>query len=119
MNAADAASRRLAIIVVVVAVVLGIPAVWWFSTLTEEIKTLAATDRDAAIALFRARMVPVLVMLVFIGIAMGAVLVRQGARLKREEATRLAGGFLIVSGVLSAAIPVTLLAFTMWALSRV
>jgi hypothetical protein len=119
MPSTDAGSRRAAIIIIVLALVLGAPIMWWFSNLTDEIKTLAETDRDAAIALFRARMVPLLVGLVVIGMALGAVLVRQGARLKQERTTRLAGGFLIATGVLSAAIPVTLLAFTMWALSRV
>ena len=66
-------ARRVALIVWVIGAVVGSIAVWWLSSYLEELTTLAATDRPAALALFRTRAVPALVVVVAVAVASGAI----------------------------------------------
>jgi hypothetical protein len=132
---ADSRARRLAVIIWVVAASLGTAAVWWLSSYIEALTVLGRTDRDAASALFRSRVLPALWVVALVSIVAGAVLARHGlqvlrsgrfpldsARVIRDTprrtggAARLVGIVLTTAGVLMAILPAAMVGLMMWAL---
>ena len=132
---ADPRARRLALIVWAGGAVAGTAAVWWLSSYLDTLTELARTDRDAAIELFRGRVLPALVVVVLVAVVSGALLLRQGlqifraaafppagARLVRPtvrttaSAARAIGAFLAVTGFLLAAVPLAFLSAVLWML---
>jgi hypothetical protein len=113
-------ARRVALIVWVIGAVVGSIAVWWLSSYLEQLTTLAATDRPAALALFRTRAVPALVVVVAVAVASGAVLLRQGLELARgpERQGHLLGRLMAAAGFLMAAVPLALISVVFWLLAR-
>jgi hypothetical protein len=127
--------KRGALIGWTLAAVVGTIGVWWLSSYMETLATLAETDRDAALALFRSRALPALFLVVGVAVAAGVFLARQGLQLvtltkpaeddqsspeeKRAKASaRLMGWMLATAGVLMAMVPLTLLVVVFWLLSR-
>ena len=76
-------ARRLAVALWIVAATLGTAAVWWLSSYIESLTVLGRTDRDAAAALFRSRVLPALWAVALVSIVAGAVLARQGYQVLR------------------------------------
>jgi hypothetical protein len=132
---ADPRARRLAVILWVVAATLGTAAVWWLSSYIESLTVLGRTDRDAAAALFRSRVLPALWAVALVSVVAGAVLARQGWHVLRAgrfflDGTRLvrntprqAGGsarvigiVLVTAGVLMALLPLAVVGLVTWAL---
>ena len=102
------------------AALLGSVAVWWLSSYIEQLSRLAATDRDAALALFRTRALPALLVVVGVAVAAGAVLLRHGLRLARggEPQARAVGNTIAVAGFVLAAVPLMLISVVFWVLAR-
>ena len=132
---ADPRARRLAVILWVVAATLGTAAVWWLSSYIESLTVLGRTDRDAAAALFRSRVLPALWAVALVSIVAGAVLARQGWQVLRagrfpldgtrvvRDTPRQAGGsarvigvVLVTAGVLMALLPLAVVGLVTWAL---
>jgi hypothetical protein len=113
-------ARRLAIVGWTLAALLGSVAVWWLSSYLEQLSQLAATDRDAALALFRTRAMPALLVVVGVAVAAGAVLLRQGLQLARgaERQARAVGNTIAVAGFVLAAVPLMLISVVFWLLAR-
>jgi hypothetical protein len=111
---------RLTLIAWIVAAVAGSVAVWWLSSYLDELTALAATDRPAALELFRTRALPALVVVVAVAVASGAVLLRQGLLLARAPETQghLLGRLLAAAGFLLAAVPLALISVVFWLLRR-
>ena len=116
----NSATRRLALIVWVIGAVAGSVAVWWLSSYLDTLTQLAATDRSAALALFRARALPALVVVVAVAVASGAVLLRRGLLLARGPAREghLLGRLMAAAGFLLAAVPLALISVVFWLLRR-
>jgi hypothetical protein len=114
------AARRLALIVWVIGAVAGSAAVWWLSSYLETLTTLAATDRGAALELFRSRALPALVLVVAVAVVSGGVLLRQGLELARapERQGHLLGRLMAAAGFLLAAIPLALISVVFYLLGR-
>jgi hypothetical protein len=114
------APRRLALIVWIIGAVAGSVAVWWLSSYLETLTALAATDREAALALFRSRALPALVVVVAVAVASGAVLLRHGLALARapEHQGHLLGRLMAAAGFLLAAVPLALISVVFWLLRR-
>ena len=111
--------RRLAIIGWAVAALGGSAAVWWLSSYLETLTTLAQTDRQAALTLFRTRAMPALLVVVGVAVAAGAVLLRQGLQIARAEPeSRLFGHIMAAAGFLLAAVPLALMSVVFWLLGR-
>jgi hypothetical protein len=111
--------RRLALIGWALAAIGGTVAVWWLSTYLETLTALAQTDREAALALFRTRAMPALLVVVGIAVAAGAVLLRQGLQIARAEAEgRTLGHIMAAAGFLLAAVPLALVSLVFWLLWR-
>ena len=110
---------------------------WWLSSYMDSLVELAATDRDAALALFRSRVVPALVVVVLVAVAAGALLLRQGLLIAREgifpsgnprpirDTTRRTGGsarligmVLAIAGFLLATVPLLMISLVFWILRR-
>ena len=132
---ADPRARRLAVILWVVAATLGTAAVWWLSSYIESLTVLGRTDRDAAAALFKSRVLPALWAVALVSIVAGAVLARQGqqvlragrfpldgARVVRDTSRQTAGSariigiVLMTAGVLMALLPLGVAGLVTWAL---
>ena len=132
---ADPKARRQALIVFAVLAVAGTVAVWWMSSYLDTLTTLAQTDREASLRLFRTRIVPALAIIVLVAVLSGALLARQGvlimrtgqfpppdAALIRESRhqsggpARIIGILFTVTGTLMAIVPVLLLGFVLWSL---
>ena len=132
---ADPKARRQALVVFAVLAVAGTVAVWWMSSYLDTLTTLAQTDREASLHLFRTRVVPALAIVVLVAVVSGAMLARQGvvvvrtgqfpppdaARIRDTRpqsggAARIIGTILIVTGALMAIVPLLLLAFVLWTL---
>jgi hypothetical protein len=133
--AADAGAKRLAVIVWLVAAILGTVAVWWLSSYIESLTELGRTDREAAATLFKSRVLPALCVVALISLAAGGVLARHGvtvlrsgrfppdgARVVRDTvqrtggAARIAGILLTTAGILMAILPAGMVLLMMWAL---
>jgi hypothetical protein len=132
---ADRGARRLAVIVWIVAATLGTFAVWWLSSYIESLTELGRTDRDAAAALFKSRVLPALWVVALVSLGAGGVLARHGllvlrtgrfppdgARVVRDTVqrsgspARIAGILLMTAGVLMAILPLGMVLLMMWAL---
>src|SRR4029453_19642168 len=82
---ADPKARRLGVIIWVVAATLGTAAVWWLSRYIESLTELGRTDRAAATALFRSRVLPALWVVALISLGAGGVLARHGLLVLRTK----------------------------------
>jgi hypothetical protein len=104
-------ARRLALVGWTIAAIAGSVAVWWLSSYLETLTTLAETDRNAALELFRTRALPALVVVVGVAVVSGAVLLRQGLQLARapERQGHLLGRIIAAAGFLLAAVPLALI----------
>jgi hypothetical protein len=130
---ADPRARRIAVIVWLIAI-LGTVAVWWLSTYVESLTELGKTDREAAAALFKSRVLPALWVVALISLGAGGVLARHGlvvlrtgryppdgSRVARDTVqrtggtARAAGILLTTAGVFMAILPVAMVLFAMWA----
>ena len=113
-------TRRIVLIAWLVAAVIGTVAVWWLSSYLEELSTLAATDRSAALELFRTRALPALLLVVAVAVASGAMLLRQGLQMARtsEGAAGTVGNVLAAAGFVLAAVPLALISVVLWLLRQ-
>jgi hypothetical protein len=131
----DPGARRLAVIAWIVAAALGTVAVWWLSTYIESLTALGRTDREAAAALFKSRVLPALWVVSLISVVAGGVLARHGLQVLRSGrfpldgprvardtprrtggAARVIGILLTTAGVLMSILPVAIVLLMMWAL---
>ena len=114
-------TRHLALAAWIIGAVAGSIGVWWLSSYLETLTALAATDRAAALELFRSRALPALILVVAVAVASGAVLLRQGLLLARapEQQGHLLGRLMAAAGFLLAAIPLALISVVFWLLGRV
>jgi hypothetical protein len=131
------AGKRAALIGWTIAAVIGTFGVWWLSSYMETLATLAETDREAALALFRSRALPALFLVVGVAVAAGVFLMRQGLQLvnrppdaadvspdvseeekRARAAARLMGWMLASAGFLMAAVPLALLSVVFWILNK-
>ena len=103
-----------------VAAVAGTIAVWWLSSYLEGLTALAQTDLEAALQLFRTRVIPALLVVVAVAVAAGALLMRQGLQVARDAdgRTRMIGQVLTIAGFLMAAVPLVLISMVFWFLRR-
>jgi hypothetical protein len=117
---ANPTARRLALAAWVFAAAGGSVAVWWLSSYLETLTTLAETDRGAALALFRTRAMPALLVVVGVAVAAGALLLRQGLQVARgaERQARTLGNAMAVGGFVLAAVPLVLISVVFWLLRR-
>jgi hypothetical protein len=132
---ADPKARRQALILFGILAVAGTVAVWWMSSYLDTLTTLAQTDREASLHLFRTRIVPALGIVVLVAVLSGAMLARQGVVIVRTGQfpppdtvviretrphfggpARMIGTLLVVTGALMAIVPLLLLAFVLWSL---
>ena len=132
---ADPRSRRLALIVWAAGAVAGTVAVWYLSTYLDTLTELGRTDRQAALALFRTRVLPALVVVVLVAVVSGALLLRQGLQIYRTgefppsgtglmggaprksgPGARAIGAVLACTGFLLAAVPLAILSLVLWIL---
>jgi hypothetical protein len=113
-------SSRLALIAWAIAAIAGTAAVWWLSSYLDGLAALAATDKAAALELFRTRAAPALLAVVLVAVAAGAVLLRQGLQIARSDdgQGRLLGRILAAAGFLLAAVPLVLIIVVFWLLRR-
>jgi hypothetical protein len=125
--------KRPALVVWLIVAIAGGFAVWWLTSYLYELTTLARTDRAAALALFKDRVLPAFVLTVTAAVAGGVLLMRQGLQIVRagefpSEGMRLThetprihgrpavaiGWLLATTGFLLAAVPLAILAVTFW-----
>lgn len=110
--------RRAALALWLVGAVGGSIAVWWLTSYLETLTALARTDREAALALFRSRVLPALAVVVFVGVVAGLVVMRHGLLMYRESRGRAVGALLATAGFIVAVVPLGFLILTLWLLSR-
>lgn len=125
--------NRAALIGWTIAAVIGTFGVWWLSSYMDTLATLAETDREGALVLFRSRALPALFLVVGVAVAAGAFLMRQGLQLvnrpredgdvseeekRARSAARLMGWMLASAGFLMAAVPLALLSVVFWILNK-
>jgi hypothetical protein len=134
---ADPKARRLAVMLWAIAAACGSAGVWWLSSYLDMLTSLAQIDRDAAIRLFRTRVLPALLAVAAVAVLAGGVLLRQGLQIARKrqfpvEGTRLVretvrttgatartlGWVLAVAGFLLAAMPLVMVLLVFWLLRR-
>jgi hypothetical protein len=132
---ADPRARRWALIAWAIGAVAGTVAVWWLSSYLDTLSELARTDREASLHLFRARVLPALVVVVLVAVIAGAMLLRLGLQVFRTSVfppagaslirpasaagagtARAIGAVLAVTGFLLAAIPLAILSVVLWLL---
>ena len=112
-------NRRVAFAVWFVAATAGTLAVWWLSSYLESLTALARTDRDAAVALFRSRVLPAFAGVMLVAVGSGIFLMRHGYRAARNGTQpRSVGMFLAFAGFLVAVVPLMLLGMVLWMLGR-
>ena len=112
-------ARRLALIGWALAALGGTVAVWWLSSYLETLTALAQTDRAAALALFRTRAMPAMLVVVGVAVAAGAVILRQGLQIARADPQgRMLGNIMAAAGFLLAAVPLALISVVFWLLGR-
>jgi hypothetical protein len=131
---ADPQAKRLAVIVWLVGATVGTIAVWWLSSYIESLTELGRTDRAAAAALFKSRVLPALWVVALVSLGAGGVLARHGLLVLRSGrfpsdgtrvirdttqrtggAARAAGILLTTAGALMALLPIALVLLMMWA----
>ena len=125
--------QRTALIVWILAAAAGSVGVWYLSSYLEGLTSLAQSDPDAALAQFRSRVLPALVLVVAIAVAAGATLMRQGLHLvnrveeqdlpeiyrgRRQQSARTVGSLLAAAGFVLAAVPLVLLSIVLWYLRK-
>ena len=123
-------NRRLLIIWAIAALV-GTVAVFWLRGYLEGLVTLAETDREAALDLFRSRALPALVGIVAIAVGAGALLMRMGLqavnaprpqlnedRSREAHPSRMVGWMMAGAGFVLAAVPLVLISMVFWMLRR-
>lgn len=132
---ADPRARRLALLVLLAAGVIGTLVIWWLSSYVEQLTELAQTDREASIHLFRTRVLPVLGIVTLGAVLCGAFMMWQGALIARAgqfpppgtvlvrptrrqhgPAARAIGCVFVLLGFLMAAGPLAGLGLVMWLL---
>jgi hypothetical protein len=132
---ADPKARRLALAVWAAGAVAGTIAVWYLSSYLDTLSELGRTDREAALALFRSRVLPALAVVVLVAVVSGALLLRQGLQIYRTgefppsgaalirttpkrtgPAARAIGAVLAATGFLLAAVPLAILSLVLWML---
>jgi hypothetical protein len=127
-------SSRAALVAWIVAATAGTVGVWYLSSYLEGLAALAQTNPDAALAQFRSRALPALVVVVAIAVAAGATLMRQGLQLvnktqdvedlpeiyrgRGKASVRTVGNLLAAAGFVLAAVPLVLLSIVLWFLRR-
>jgi len=113
-------AQRLALVAWILAAVAGSVAVWWLSSYIETLTALAQTDRQAAMALFRSRALPALLVVLGVAVAAGAFLLRQGLQIARgaERQGRTLGYVIATAGFVLAAVPLILISMLFWLLGR-
>ena len=130
-------ARRLASIIWLVAAAAGAAIIWWLTSSLNELTELARTDRDAAIALFKSRVLPAFILTVLVGVAGGVLLMRQGIHVlragefpppglltlrdtprTRDRVATAIGWLLAAAGFLLAAVPLLILAVILWILRQ-
>ena len=127
-------SQRTALIVWIAAATAGSAGVWYLSSYLEGLTSLAQLDPDAALAQFRSRVLPALVLVVAIAVAAGAMLMRQGLHLvnrvqtaedppnvdrgRGQRSARTVGSLLAAAGFVLAAVPLVLLSIVLWYLRK-
>jgi hypothetical protein len=125
-------SRGFAIVVWLVAAVVGTMAIWRLSLYIESLTALAQTDRAAASELFQSRVLPVLWGVAVLSLGAGAYLARHGLQMLRSgqlsgssdapatiagaSGARGIGFVLVAAGVLMAITPLTAVAVMTYAL---
>lgn len=134
---ADRRVRPIVWVVLLIGAVAGTAAVWWIRSSLDELTELARTDRVAAIELFRRRVLPPFVVVVFVGVAAGALMLRQGLQVlrageyppagmrmlhdtprQRGRTAKVIGMVLAFTGFLLAALPLAILSLTLWLLRQ-
>jgi len=124
---ADPRARRLALTIWAVLAVIGSVAVWWLASYLDSLTALEKTDREGALALFRARVMPALLAVVGVAVVAGALVMRQGLQIVRtvrkgDSASGSPGrGFgrvLAALGFILAATPLVLISIMFWLLRR-
>ena len=113
---ADPRARRLALIVWSAAAIFGTAAVWWLSTYIDSLTALLQRDRGAAVHLFRTRVLPGVFVVALVGVAAGALVVRQGQQLRRGDSGHFIGSLMVAAGVILATVPLVLVALLFWLL---
>lgn len=132
---ADPRARRVAIVVWAAGAVAGTIAVWVLSSYLETLTELGRTDREAALALFRSRVLPAFIVVALVAVISGALLLRQGLQIYRtgefppagaglirptprrtSSTARAIGAVLAATGFLLAAIPLAILSVIFWML---
>ena len=112
-------ARRWALGGWTLAVIAGSVGVWWLSSYLDELTTLAQTDREAALVLFRTKALPALLAVVAVAVISGAVLLRQGLSIARHNPHgRLLGQAMAFAGFVMAAAPLALISVVFWLLAR-
>jgi hypothetical protein len=110
--------RRFAIVLWLAGAIGGSVAIWWLTSYLDTLTELARTDREAALALFRSRVLPALALVVLVGVAAGLVVMRHGLMMYREARARTAGAILATAGFIVAVVPLAFLILTLWLLAR-
>jgi hypothetical protein len=130
--------NRNALIAWGVTALAGTVAVIWLQSYLESLVTLAETDRDAALELFRSRAIPALMAVVAIAVAAGGVLMRHGLRIvnappdqaeagfretsaegrRPRPSPRTMGWMMACAGFVLAAVPLALISVVFWLLRR-
>jgi Na+/proline symporter len=126
----SSSDKRTAFIIWIVVLLVGSALVWWLSAYLERLTAMGETDREGALALFKSRALPVLLAVVAIAVAAGAILLRQGLQMinaAREAADpsdqarasmRRFGSVLAVAGFVMAAVPLIFISLVFWLLRR-
>ena len=128
-------ARRAALVVFLVAATSGAFAIYWLTASLNDLTELGRSDPDAALALFKSRVLPAFIVTVLVGVAGGLLLMRQGIRVLRagefpppgmwtlqdtpRQRGRVAttiGWLLSATGFLLAAVPLGVLALVLWLL---
>jgi hypothetical protein len=130
--------HRNALIAWGVTAIAGTVAVIWLQSYLENLVTLAETDREAALELFRSRAIPALMGVVAIAVAAGGVLMRHGLRLvnappdedhanfqeasalgrRPRPSARTMGWMMASAGFVLAAVPLALISLVFWLLRQ-
>lgn len=134
---ANPKARRTAILVWAVAAATGSVGVWWLASYLDTLTELARTDRSAALAMFRSRVLPALLLVVAVAVVAGVVLMRHGLEVVRQgrfpldgehairdtspaagRRARGLGWIVAVAGFLLAAFPLAMLVLVFWLLRQ-
>lgn len=138
MAPTSSTGNRNALIAWGVTAIAGTVAVIWLQSYLDSLVTLAETDREGALELFRSRAVPALIGVVAIAVASGGVLMRHGLRIvnappdedhtnvqgasaqerRPRPSPRTMGWMMACAGFVLAAVPLALISLVFWLLRR-